>query len=110
MSILTKIAAKSVPANIVLETESLIVIRDIAPVAPIHLLILPKKPYRDLQSIPHGELQIVTEIAAAARHLAKEFDVQSGYRLLTNNGQDAGQSEDHLHFHFLAGRKLGSLG
>lgn len=110
MSILTKIAAKETATKFVLETDALVVFPDIDPIAPIHLLILPKKHYRDLQSIPDDEIDIVMSIVKAARQLALKYNVENQYRLLTNVGLKAGQSQFHLHFHFLAGRQLGTMG
>lgn len=110
MSILTKIAKKEISSEIVWQSDQIIVIQDIAPIAPIHLLILPVKCYQNLQSIPDDELEIIAQIASVARHLATKLKVEDGYRLVTNSGKDAGQTEEHLHFHFLAGKELGSMG
>lgn len=109
-SIFAKIIRKELPADIVLETDNLIVIKDLYPAAPIHLLIIPKKQYNDLQSLPKDDLSILGDIVLAAQNLAKEFGIESGYRLLTNIGPSAGQSIFHLHFHLIGGRPLGALG
>jgi histidine triad (HIT) family protein len=79
-------------------------------VAPVHILIVPKMAYPDLQSVPAEELSIVAECVAIAQQLAEEFEVADGYRFLTNNGPEAGQCVFHLHFHLIGGRKLGHLG
>lgn len=109
-TIFSKIIRKEIPAEIVLENDKLIVIRDIHPAAPVHLLIIPKKGYKDLQSVPPNELSILEDIAHAAQKLAKKFMIQDGYRLIMNNGASAGQTIFHLHFHLLGGRALGALG
>lgn len=109
-TLFSKIIRKELPADIVLETDKLIVIKDIHPAAPVHLLIIPKKPYKDLQAVPAEDLPILGDIAAVAQQLATQFDIESGYRLLTNNGASAGQTIFHLHFHLIGGRSLGALG
>lgn len=110
MSIFKSIIAREVPSDIVWESDCAVAIRDIHPIAPIHLLIIPKKDYPDLQSIPTNELDIIAHIVSAAQHLASEYGVSDGYRLITNVGASAGQSVFHLHFHMLGGRELGSMG
>jgi histidine triad (HIT) family protein len=109
-TIFGKIIRKELPADIVFENEKLIAIKDINPAAPVHLLIIPKKEYKDLQSLPANDISIVGDVVLAAQHLAKEFGIETGYRLLTNNGTSAGQTIFHLHFHLIGGRPLGALG
>ena len=109
-SIFSKIIHKEIPADIVFENDKVIVIKDINPQAPVHLLIIPKIEYKDLQSVPPNDLAIISEIGLVAQQLAKQFDLTDGYRLLTNNGPLAGQTVFHLHFHLLGGRPLGALG
>lgn len=110
MSIFQKIISREAPGDIVWESERAVAIRDIHPLTPIHLLIIPKKEYPDLQSIPADELDIIAHIVSAAQNMASKFGVSDGYRLTTNVGASAGQSIVHLHFHLLAGRELGSMG
>lgn len=109
-SIFGKIIRKELPAEIVLENDKLIAIKDIYPAAPVHLLIIPKKQYNDLQSLPPEDFSILADIVAAAQQLARQFGIESAYRLLTNNGEMAGQTIFHLHFHLIGGRSLGALG
>jgi histidine triad (HIT) family protein len=92
------------------ENEHLIVIEDIHKIAPVHLLIIPKKAYKGLQDVPDNELGILKEIGKAAQLMADRFELEDGYRLLTNNGEDAGQTIFHMHFHLLGGRRLTTLG
>jgi histidine triad (HIT) family protein len=108
-SIFGKIIKRELPAEIVYESEEVIAIKDKYPVAPVHLLIIPKKEYKDIQSIPSHEMEVLKEIVTVAQQLAEEFDVVEGYRLLTNNGAPAGQSIFHLHFHLIGGRRLGPM-
>ena len=105
-----KIIRKELPAEIVFENERFIAIKDIYPVAPVHLLIIPKKEISDLQSISQEDCSLMGEVFSIAQRLAKQFGVENGYRLLTNNGADAGQQVFHLHFHLIGGKRLGHIG
>lgn len=98
------------PCKKVFENERILVIEDIAPVAPIHFLIMPKKPIQNLQEMKEEDLPLLQEIVSVAQKLAEEYDIEDGYRLLTNNGPLAGQTVFHLHFHLIGGRKLTHLG
>jgi histidine triad (HIT) family protein len=108
-SLFTKIIKKEIPAEIVFENENIIAIKDIYPKAPVHLLIMPKKEYAKLQDVPKEDLPVIAEIVQVAQELAKEFDIQDNYRFLTNNGEEAGQSIFHLHFHLIGGKVLGTM-
>lgn len=108
-TLFSKIIEKKIPADIVFENDRILVIKDIYPKAPVHLLIMPKKEYPKLQDVPKEDLFIIAEIADVAQQLAVEFDVSDSYRLLTNNGEEAGQSIFHLHFHLIGGKTLGPM-
>lgn len=108
-TIFGKIIRGELPAEKVFENERILVIKDIHPDAPVHLLIIPKKEIPDLQSLGSKDLDLMGEIVAVAQQLAKEFNIEKGYRLLTNNGSDAGQAVFHLHFHLIGGRVLGPI-
>src|SRR3989344_5980242 len=82
-------------------------IEEVHPVAPVHILIMTKKNIPNLQSVEPGDWPMIAEVLKVARQIAKEKGVEEGYRLLTNNGPDAGQTVFHLHFHLIAGRVLG---
>jgi histidine triad (HIT) family protein len=105
-----KIIKGELPAEKVFENDRIIAIKDLYPVAPIHILIIPKKEIPDLQSVQPEDLPLLSEIGAVAQKLAKQFGIEKGYRLITNNGSEAGQVIFHLHFHLIGGRKLGHLG
>jgi histidine triad (HIT) family protein len=109
-TIFGKIIKGEIPAEKVFENERILAFKDIHPVAPIHLLIIPKKEIPNLQSVNIDDLPLITEIIQVAQQLAIEFKIQDSYRLLTNNGHLAGQEILHLHFHLIGGRRLGSLG
>jgi histidine triad (HIT) family protein len=107
-TIFERIIEGSLPSEKVFENEHVIAIKDIAPKAPVHLLIIPKKPIRDLQSLEEKDYFLLSEIVRVAQVLAKETGVdKTGYRLLVNHGHDSGQTIFHLHFHLLGGQELG---
>jgi len=108
-TIFGKIIRGELPAEKVFENETIVAFKDIHPLAPVHILIVPKKAFRDLQSIPKEDLGILNEVVVVAQTLAARFEVTDGYRLLTNNGSQAGQTVFHLHFHLIGGRTLGPM-
>lgn len=110
MTVFGKIIEGQLPCIKHYENQHLIVIEDINKLAPVHLLIIPKKAYKGLQDVPESDLGILAEIGKAAQIMADKFELQEGYRLLTNNGEEAGQTVFHLHFHLLGGRRLMTLG
>jgi len=103
------IIAGKLPCTKVFENEWVLAIEDRHPVAPVHVLIMPKKPFKDLQSLGEKDLELMGEIIRVAKLIAEEKGVADGYRLLTNNGPDAGQTIFHLHFHLIGGRVLGPM-
>jgi histidine triad (HIT) family protein len=109
-TIFGKIIAGEIPSQKVYENERILAIRDIAPVAPVHILIMPKKEIADLQSMEPEDFPLLGEIVQVAQKLAEEFEITDGYRLLTNSGTEAGQTVFHLHFHLIGGRRLAHLG
>ena len=109
-TIFGKIISGELPSEKVFENERILAIKDIHPKAPIHLLIMPKKEYKNLQAVPKEDLSIIIEIVNVAQDLAKQFGVADNYRFLTNNGRQAGQLVFHLHFHLIGGKELGSIG
>lgn len=108
-TIFDKIIQGEIPSDKVFENERILVIKDINPVAPIHFLIIPKKAIPDLQSVKNEDLALIGEMVTVAQELAIRYEIEDGYRLLTNNGSLAGQTIFHLHFHLIGGRKLGAL-
>lgn len=109
-TVFAKIIKGELPCKKVFENERILAIEDIAPVAPVHILIMPKKEIRNLQSVAAEDLPLIAEIAEVAQKLADEYNIEEGYRFLTNNGHEGGQIIFHLHFHLIGGRKLGHLG
>ena len=102
-----KIINKEIPSDIVYEDDKFVAFRDIDPIAPIHLLIIPKEHILSIGHIEESNKELVGELFLAARKIAKEQKVaENGYRLILNVGQDAGQTVDHLHLHLLGGKTL----
>lgn len=102
-----KIIAREIPADIVYEDDKVIAFRDIQPQAPTHVLIIPKKPIPRIAEAHPDDHQVLGHLliksAAVARQLGLE---QNGYRLVINNGPDAGEAVPHLHCHIIGGRKM----
>lgn len=109
MTVFGRIIRGELPADVVYEDDQVIAFKDIAPHAPIHILIVPKKPWKNLQDVPKQELGILGHVADVAQEIAQELDIEDGYRLLTNCGEAAGQTVFHLHFHLLAGKPFTNL-
>lgn len=97
------------PAKKVFENERILAIEDIHPVAPVHILIMPKKEIPNLQSVEPHDYPLLGEIVRVAQEIAEERGISDGYRLLTNNGSEAGQTIFHLHFHLIGGKVLGKM-
>ncbi len=90
------------------EDEQVIVIRDINPQAPSHLLAIPRKHYSGIHLVPDTEQELFRHLCSAIKAvLQKEGIAKKGYRLVINSGTEAGQSVDHLHVHILSGRTMG---
>lgn len=97
------------PSKKVFENERILAIEDIHPVAPVHILIMPKREIPNIQSLEPQDYSLLGEIVQVAQRLAEEKGIEEGYRLLTNNGPDAGQTIFHLHFHLIGGKVLGKM-
>jgi histidine triad (HIT) family protein len=105
-SIFTKIINRQIPAKIAHEDEQYIAIHDINPQAPVHLLIIPKKPIVTLNDLAEQDAQLVGGMFLLAKRLMKQMG-QADYRTVFNCGERAGQSVFHIHLHVLAGRDFG---
>lgn len=104
-TIFSKIIDKKIPAKIAFEDETYLAIHDINPQAPIHLLIIPKRPIATLNDLQEEDAQLVGGMMLVARKLMKQMS-QSDYRTVFNCGPTAGQSVYHIHLHVLAGRPM----
>ena len=107
-----KIVAGDIPADIVYRDEGLIAFPDINPLAPTHLLIIPKKHIPSLVHLSEAESSLIGDMVNTANQLAKREGIsESGYRLVINSGEQGGQLVPHLHMHLIGGRQLsGALG
>lgn len=105
-NIFQKIIDREIPAEIVYEDEHALAFKDIAPQAPVHILVIPKKFIRNVAGISDIDGELLGHLFKVIRDLAVQFDVAEGYRVITNSGAPAGQSVDHLHFHLMGGRSL----
>ena len=106
-TIFHKIISKEIPSNIEYEDDKFIVIHDICPQAPIHLLIIPKSYIKTINDIEENQLYIIADILKIVQVLAAKLQVdQTGYRLIMNCNPDGGQTVYYLHMHFLAGKQL----
>ncbi len=105
-TIFEKIIDHTIPAEILLENEHAVVIKDINPQAPIHVLIIPKHRIPRIAEIKESESDIIAHLFLTAAQFAKENNI-SDFRLTINNGPQAGETVPHLHIHLLSGRQMG---
>jgi histidine triad (HIT) family protein len=102
-----KIIAREIPATIVYEDDLVLAFRDIKPQAPTHVLIIPKKPIPRLAEAAPDDHKILGHLLLKAAEVADKLGLkQGGYRLVVNNGPDAGEAVPHLHVHILGGRRM----
>ncbi len=101
-----KIIRGEIPSAKVYEDEKVIAFRDIAPIAPTHILVLPKAHISSCNEITEANCDIVAHIFAVIPQIATAEGLTNGYRVIANCGSDAGQSVPHLHFHILGGKKM----
>ena len=101
-----KIADKEIPAKFEHEDELCVAIRDINPQAPLHLLIIPRKPIARVEAAAPEDAALLGLLFLVAHALAKKLNLARGFRLVVNNGPQAGETVPHLHVHLLAGRDL----
>ena len=108
--IFCKIVKGEIPASIAYEDEDILAFADINPVAPVHILIIPKKHISGITDLGDNS-EIVGKIISVANKLAIEKEIdKSGFRIIVNHGADSGQEVFHLHFHLIGGKKLGKMG
>jgi histidine triad (HIT) family protein len=106
-TIFKRIIDREIPADVVFEDDLCVAFRDIAPQAPTHVLVIPKKEFPSLSAIGEDDAALIGHLLVVIRDLAGRLGLaESGYRVVLNNGRDGGQSVDHLHFHLLGGRPL----
>jgi histidine triad (HIT) family protein len=102
-----RIVNGSIPARLAHQDDQTLAFHDIDPRAPVHVLIIPRKHVTAVDQLREGDAEVMGQLFMVARRLARELGVaDSGYRMVVNNGRDAGQSVDHIHMHLLGGRPL----
>ena len=105
-TLFTKIINRQIPADILYEDEHCIVIKDIAPQAPTHLLVIPKKPIPRLVDAGNEDKAMLGHLMLVAGDIARQLGVDEAFRVIVNNGAGAGQTVFHLHLHILAGKQF----
>lgn len=106
-TIFSKIIRKEIPAKIVHEDELCLAFHDVSPQAPVHVLVIPKKPIASLEQLTAEDAPLLGHLWMVIQQIARDLQVSdSGYRVVVNCGENGGQSVDHLHFHILGGRSL----
>lgn len=107
--IFCKIISRQIPSTIVYEDDKVLAFNDINPVAPVHVVIVPKVHIANVNDLTPENAAVVADIHLAAKKIAGKLGVaDKGYRLINNCGADAGQSVFHLHYHLIGGLKLGA--
>jgi histidine triad (HIT) family protein len=101
-----RIVAGAIPSDRVYEDDETVAFRDIAPQAPTHVLVIPRRHVADAHALTDADDALLGRLFAAARRVADDADLADGYRVVTNVGEDAGQSVNHLHLHVLGGRSM----
>ncbi|HEY4686881.1 MAG TPA: histidine triad nucleotide-binding protein [Candidatus Subteraquimicrobiales bacterium] len=108
--IFCKIARKEIASDIIYEDQRVIAFRDVYPKAPVHVLVIPKEHHTSLKDFSPPNCETAGEIFSVAETVAqKEGIAPSGFRLILNQGKNAGQEVDHLHVHVLGGKPLGPM-
>jgi len=106
-TIFGRIVRGEVPARIVHDDDRCLAFHDVAPQAPVHVLVIPRKPIASLADTTAADAELLGHLVLVATQLARTLDLADGYRLVVNCGRDGGQTVDHLHVHLLGGRRLG---
>ena len=105
-TIFGKIIRREIPAQIEYEDEMCLAFHDVAPQAPTHILVIPKKPIPSLTEVTDADTPLLGHLMRVATEIAMKLNLVDGYRLVVNCGANGGQTVDHLHIHLLGGRSL----
>ncbi|MDD2766738.1 MAG: histidine triad nucleotide-binding protein [Candidatus Moranbacteria bacterium] len=106
-NIFLKIIRKEVPTTFIYEDDEVLAFPDIHPIAPVHILIIPKKPIVSIASMEPVDVSIVGKMFLVAKKIAEDLNIsEKGYKLLIRVGRDGGQEVPHLHLHLLGGARL----
>ncbi|XP_033741578.1 uncharacterized HIT-like protein Synpcc7942_1390 [Pecten maximus] len=105
-TIFSKILDKTIPADILYEDDKCIAFSDVAPQAPVHFLVIPRKPITGINAAQQEDEQLLGHLLLVAKTVAEEKKLDNGYRVVINDGKDGAQSVFHLHIHVLGGRQM----
>ncbi|MEH1899271.1 MAG: histidine triad nucleotide-binding protein [Nostoc sp.] len=105
-TIFSKIIRREIPADIVYEDDLVLAFKDIHPQAPVHILVIPKKPIPTLADAESQDHALLGHLLLTAKRVAEVAELKNGYRVVINTGDDGGQTVHHLHLHILGGRQL----
>lgn len=105
-TIFGKIIRREIPADIVYEDDLAIAFKDISPQAPIHILVIPKKPIAKLSDAESQDHALLGHLLLTVKRVAQQAGLDRGYRVTINTGPDGGQTVDHMHLHILGGRQM----
>lgn len=101
-----RIMDREIPGTFVYEDDDIVAIRDINPSAPVHVLVIPRKPIASLQHLEQEDAALAGKLMLAVRKIAEQEGLQGGYRVIINTGEEGGQTVPHLHIHILGGQRL----
>ncbi len=104
--IFCKIVRNELPSEKIYEDERALAFRDINPIAPVHVLVIPKEHIESLAEVKETQLELLGHLHGVLGQVAKDLGLKDGYRVVINCGREGGQEVPHLHFHLLGGRKL----
>ncbi|MBD1880175.1 histidine triad nucleotide-binding protein [Coleofasciculus sp. FACHB-T130] len=105
-TIFSKIIRREIPADIVYEDDLALAFKDIQPQAPVHILVIPKQPIRQLADADSQDRDLLGHLLLIVKNVAEKAGLDNGYRVVINTGSDGGQTVPHLHLHILGGRQM----
>ncbi len=105
-TIFSKIINREIPADIVYEDDLALAFKDVNPQAPVHVLVIPKKPISQLGVSTPEDQELLGHLLLTVKEVAQQLNLNNGYRVVINNGIDGGQTVDHLHLHILGQRQM----
>ena len=105
-TIFSRIIDGEIPGRFVYQDDHLVAIQDIQPAAPVHILVIPRKPIPSLQHLEEEDAELAGRLLIAVRRIAEQEGLSGGYRVVINTGEEGGQTVPHLHLHILGGRRL----
>lgn len=106
-TLFTRIIDGEIPGTFVYRDDHLVAIRDVSPAAPVHVLVIPRKPIPSLAHLEEEDLELAGRLMLAVKRIAAQEGLEDGYRVIVNTGENGGQTVPHLHIHIIGGRKLG---